>query len=134
MKIRTERPFYFMATIYRKNHKIVRQGCINAEDEAEAIDRIYEMGREVWKRAVVKIVIMDPHSSEVLATSSIEDRYKENADKKSNVIHLPGPVKEVKKEETKHGFVPWGEREKEFWPSQVGTYFTPRSFPKLTLL
>jgi hypothetical protein len=124
MKLRAEQPFYFMATIYRGNVQVIRQGTINAESAQEAVDRVYEMGRVTWKRAVVKVVILTPHDGEVLYTSTLEQRFKE-LDEKSKPEN-----KESKKE--KSGFVPWDKPVgSQFWPSQIGSYFRPKQFKTL---
>lgn len=132
MKLRTERPFYYQCVIYRGNQRVHREGCISAETELEAIDRVYEMATTVWKRQAVEVTIMDPHDGEILATSTIAEKLRGEKPSKPAAkvgLHLPAP-KEEKKES---GFVPWNQKHTpEFYPASVGTHFTPVRFNKLT--
>lgn len=128
MKVKDERAFYFTASIMRDNMTVLRQGTLNAIDELAAIDRVYEMGRTVWKRTVLEVTILHPESGEVEATSKVGDAVKQHL---LPAIKIEDNVEE-KPEEKKSGFVPWGERPGNFSVGSIGTYFAPETFARLT--
>jgi hypothetical protein len=119
--------YYYAATIWRSNKRAIRQGTINAEDEVQAIERIYDLGREVWNRSVLEISLSDPITGEVVATSKIGDSALNKAVK--SALPVPGATPK----DPKGGFVPWNKpTETPFYASSIGTFFSPKTFNKLT--
>ena len=121
MLVRTEKAFYYAASIWRDNKRVLRQGTINAEDESEAIERVHEMAKAVWKRTCFEVTIMDPVSGEVLGTSKVGDSVK------------AAVGQELETKEEANGFVPWNTPvPRSFSPIDIGTMFVPERFNKLT--
>lgn len=67
----------------------MRQGTINADDVAEAIDRVYDLSKKVWKRSCVDVTILDLKSGEILGTSSIGEQVGQNL-----LPHIPAAKEE----------------------------------------
>lgn len=135
------RAYFFTAKILRNGMLIERQGTINANDELEAIDRVYEMAKSVWKRICSEVIILGNGTGEVLATSTISDRVGQNL-----LPHLPEAANEdneVKREvlnnfpaKTKPiqvGMAPWSYNDSPYWGAHsFGTYFQVPTFGRLT--
>ncbi len=86
------------------------------------------MGKTVWKRSVLEVTIADPVEGQVLATSKIGDNLLGEGIKKA----LPAPKDD---DDNNEGFVPWNRpvySNTTFHAGQVGTYFVPLTFKKLT--
>ena len=139
--MRAKRSYGFIAWILRAGQKSSRMGYINAGDELEAIDRVYEMGRKVWNRPVTEVQIMGENDGEVLATSKIGERVQQNllnmgtpVGKAVNESLTPKALTDQSKEEPKKqaGMVPWSDDA--WYPTQFGTYFTPPTFGRITSL
>lgn len=108
--------YYFVCNIMRNGAPIMRQGIIKAEDALKAIDRVHNMGRQIWKRVIVDCTILDPVSGEIQATSKVGEAVGKKL--------LPAPT-----EAPKQGFVPFNQQYNDiFVASSIGTYFAPMSF------
>lgn len=135
MKVRNETNHYYTAFIWRGARKVMRQGTIHADDPLEAIDRVYELAKDVWEREVSEITILDPMTGQIKASSTnkgdlrpaVKNVIGDVAGRLKSIPQLPGPA--AKKEEDKEGFVPWDKQyKKQFLPVDIGTYFRPKTF------
>jgi hypothetical protein len=122
-----QQTYYFTAQIMREGHAVLRQGTLRAKDELKALDRVYDMGREIWKRSVLEVTILNPTSGEVLATSKIGEKVQQKL-----LPYIEDDVEENKNS----GFVPWNKslfsdpinRLPTFIAGDIGTYFKPKTF------
>lgn len=116
-------PFYYTCYILRDGKRVLRQGTINAKDEMEAIDRIYDMGKVTWKRAVLEVVIMGNGTGEILASSTIGDRVGPKL--------LPDYSDEKFNDKARPGMAPWDD-DKQWWaPTEFGSHFATLTFGRL---
>jgi hypothetical protein len=127
-----EKAYFFMAEVVRETQKVMRQGTLNATSPRDAVDKVHTMGREVWKRPVAYVTILDPVTGNIEATSSVGDRV---AAKLLPHIKDDGPV-DMTDPGPSEGFVPWDKpipaKQDSFYSNEVGTYFSPPSFSTLT--
>jgi len=117
--------YYYTAKILREGTNVWRQGTLNAADELDAIDRVYAMGKETWKRAVLEVNILGNGTGEVLATSTIGERVgpkllpdysKDSAVNDSHCVKKPA------------GMAPWQD-DKQWWSvTEFGTHFDSGRF------
>lgn len=113
----------------RGNRPYLRQGALNAIDEKTAIDRVYEMGRKVWKRTVLEVTIIEPSNGEVISTSKIGDEVSQHL---LPYINDGNNFEDNKEDDDKSGFVPWNQPTSIFVAGSIGTHFTPETFARLT--
>jgi len=120
--------YYYTAKILRDGTNVWRQGTLNAADEREAIDRVYQMGKETWKRAVLEVNILGDGTGEVLASSTIGERVapkllpdysKDSAVNDSHCVKKPA------------GMAPF-DNDDDWWSvTEIGTHFSPETFARL---
>ena len=109
--------YYYTCYIIRKGTQVLRQGTINGIDTFDAIERVYDMGRKVWKKQVLEVVIMDIRTGEVLHSSKMGDRVEKNLlDKTKSANEDKTDTLPVIQQQ------PLG-----FFPTQIGTYFKPKT-------
>ncbi len=46
--------YYYEASVNRNGMAVLRQGVVPADTEMDALDRIYRMAKEDWKRTIMK--------------------------------------------------------------------------------
>lgn len=136
-----QRAYMWVASIIRGGIKATRQGTVNARDELEAIDKVYEMGKSVWNRLVVEVTIMGDNAGEVLATSKVGDRMLGGTKSPDSPSPVADTVKKAvgadKHEEVNNfpakqaGMIPWNNNDN-WYPSEFGRYFNTPTFGRLS--
>ena len=112
--------YYYTAKIIREGTNVWRQGTLNAANELDAIDRVYAMGKETWKRAVIEVNILGNGTGEILATSRIGDRVGPKL--------LPDYSKDSHGVKKPAGMAPWQDDKKWWGVTDFGSYFDAGKF------
>ena len=120
--MKVQKTYYYVCTILRAGQKATRQGTLKANDELDAIDRVYEMGRKVWSRPVTEVTIMGDTPDQVLATSTISQKVEHNL--KQIKIHKQEDYSTRKPA----GMVPHESKSTYWYATEFGTYFKTPTF------
>lgn len=123
--------YFYCCDIIRNGQTAQREGTVNAETPLDAIDAIYTMGDEVWKRSVIEITISHPQTHEVLSTSNIGSRYRSRNKpyKPKTMGEACGINIDTKADD---GWINYASNKDEYWSvATIGTYFRARTFGRL---
>lgn len=110
--VKTMQAYYWKATVKSNSGgQRFREGTLFAYDSLDAVDRVYDMGKNIWSRTVLAVTIGDVQSGDIIVTSARGD----------SVVNPPKVVQPT---------APYNpvSQHKQFFVTDIGSYMEPERF------